>query len=879
MSLLSRFRALIQQRKLDAILDEEMRSHLEMRTEANIAGGMSPTQARADAVRRFGNRAVVKEEMRSFDLMGSLDTLARDVKFAIRTLRKSPSFTIVAVLTLALGIGANTAMFSVIYTVLLKPLPFPESDRIVIFESTHNDQPHDIFRLAGADYYDWESQAKSFSQLALASYWSTNITGIATPERVVGMGVSSQFFPLLGVNAQLGRTLTPADDRSGAPPVAVLSHSLWMRMFGGRPDILGQTLILNSQPTTVVGVMPADFAFPVTDAYLWMPLYENMKGVPRTSRFLMSVGRLKPGVTIRQAQTEMDLLSRNLERQYPDTNKGWAVQVVPAKEAMVGEMSSKLLVLFIAVGAVLLIACANVASLLLARMLNRERELAVRAALGATRWRLARQTITENLLLTGLGAFCALALAYPALQQMKRWYPAAIPRLQQATLSVPVLLFAMGMTLVVGLVLGLLAALRASEIDPVERLRAGAGTASHSKSHGRMRQALVVTQIAATVVLLIGGGLLIRSLTKVLTVDPGFRTDNVLTFSFWMLGPKYQQFSNQNTFVANSIEKVSRVPGVESVAAITQVPLSQAGRTTIKFQPVENPMSEADAPMADYRAISPGYFDTMGVSLLAGRPFSDADKEGAPRVVIVNQRLAKFIWPGQNAVGKQLRWTQKNYDVGPLTVVGVAGDVHAQQLETQDEPAIYVPYPQRNLQFLRWVSLAVRTKANPIPLWPEIRSQVLALDADRPMYDVKTTKVLVESSLAERKFNAWLLTGFAGLALLLSAIGIYGVISYAVSQRAKEFGIRMALGADAHDVMRIVLNSGVLLAVAGIAIGTFIAVFATTSLSQFLFGLGTHDPVTFLGVPLLLGIVAILSSYLPARRATKVSPMMAIREE
>ncbi|HET9697809.1 MAG TPA: ABC transporter permease, partial [Terriglobales bacterium] len=504
MAMLRRLFSLFRQEKLDRLLEEEMRTHIEMRAEANIAAGMSAAEAKSDAVRRFGNRVAMKEEMRSFEIVNWIDVLIRDTRFALRTLRRTPTFTIVAILTLALGIGANTAMFSVIYTVLLEPLPFPEPDRIVILEATHKDQPRDMFRLSGADYYDWEKQTKSFSKLALASYWSTNITGIPTPERVVGMAVSGEFFPLLGVRAELGRTLTAADELPGAPPVAVLSHSLWMRMFGGRSDILGRTVTLNATVTTVVGVLPPDFAFPVTDAFVWMPLYDYMRGVPRTSRMLMAVGRLNSGVTIKQAQAEMDLISRNLERQYPDSNRGWGVEVMPANKAIVGETGSKLLVLFFAVAAVLLIACANVASLLLARMLKRERELAVRAALGATPWRLARQTLTENLVLSALGASCALALAYTALRQIKRWYPADIPRLQEASLNAPVLLFAVGMTLAVGLVLGLLAALRASANDPADRLKSGAGTTSGSKSHAHMRQALVISQLAITVVLLIG---------------------------------------------------------------------------------------------------------------------------------------------------------------------------------------------------------------------------------------------------------------------------------------------------------------------------------------------------------------------------------------
>jgi putative ABC transport system permease protein len=362
-------------------------------------------------------------------------------------------------------------------------------------------------------------------------------------------------------------------------------------------------------------------------------------------------------------------------------------------------------------------------------------------------------------------------------------------------------------------------------------------------------------------------------------VDPGFRTNNVLTFNCWLVGGKYRQTAAQSEFVENSIERIGQIPGIESVAAITQVPLSQGGRTTVKFQPVDRVMHLADSPWAAYRAISPGYFSTMGISLIAGRPFNETDNDGAPRVILVNQRLATLIWPGQDAVGKQLHWSESQYDVGPLTVVGVAADVRARELEQEDEPAVYIPYPQRTLPFLRWVAIAVRTKADPMPMWPEIRKQVLALDADRAIYNVKTTQMLVDESVAERRFNAFLLGTFAGLALLLSATGIYGLISYSVSHRGREFGIRMALGAHSRDVTRLVLHQGLRLALTGVVIGATMALFTTSLLRRFLFGLGPHDPTTFIAAPCLIAAIALVACYIPARRATKLNPITVIREE
>jgi putative ABC transport system permease protein len=600
-----------------------------------------------------------------------------------------------------------------------------------------------------------------------------------------------------------------------------------------------------------------------------------MPGVPRNGRFSMALAKLRTGTTLEQAQNEMDVISARLEQQYPDTNKGWTTKVVDARNALTVNVGRALVLLMCAVGFVLLIACTNVANLLLSRAAARHKEFAVRASLGAPWSRLLRQTATENLLLTFTGAAAGAVLAYFAVAWLREAYPGRVPRLATASLDPRALAFTAGLALLTGLGLAMFSSLRMKASEMNMALKSAGRTASGSRQSEGVRRVLAGTEIALAMVLLAGGGLLLRSFSKLLHVDPGFQTNNLLTMHVWLFhGPE-----EQKQYIQKTLGNITALPGVELAGTISQLPLSNMGRSTLKFNAGGHVVPVADAPHADYRSVSPAYFSTAGIPLLRGRPFLDTDKQNAPPVAIVNDALAKQIWPGDDAVGKTISWVEPGNDVGWITIVGVVSNVRSVGLDQEDNPAVYIPYLQRSIGYMRWTAITIRTRDNPMALWPQIRSAILAIDPNQPIYEVKTAAGLITESTAERRFLVQFLGIFSALALLLAVLGTYGVISYGVAQRIHEFGIRMALGAQRRDVLMMVTAQAAKIIALGTACGVVLALLLSHLLSAMLYGVSSKDPLTFAVVIAVLSGTALLAALVPARRATKVDPVNALRYE
>jgi predicted permease len=806
----------------------------------------------------------------------NMEELSQDVRYGIRLLLKNPGFSLTALLILALGIGANTTVFSVVNAVLLQPLPYANQERLVILESHR--QPaaaQDMFTTSPLDFEDWQKSSRSFEQMAQATYWTFNLVNRPVPERVVGARVTGQFFPMLGMTPLLGRTLDSTDDQPGSPDAIVLSSGLWHRLFNADRNVVGQTLFFEGRAHVVVGVMPPTFALPSSDVELWAALADNMPGVPRNGRFVMTLATLRRGITREQAQNEIDVISARLQQQYPDTNKAWTTAVVNARDALTINVRTALVLLMSAVGFVLLIACTNVANLLLSRAAARQKEFAVRASLGARWSRLLRQTTTENLLLTFTGSAMGALIAYFAVAWIRDAYPGKVPRLATATLDLKVLAFTIALALITGLALAMFSSLRMKESEMNAALKSAGRTASSGRKAENVRRLLAGTEIALAMVLLVGGGLLLRSFSKLIHVDPGFQTSNVLTMNVWLFhGPE-----EQKQYIQKALTTIQAVPGVESAAAISHLPLSNAGHSTLKFVPSDHVVPASDAPEADYRSVNSSYFRVAGVPLLRGRQFLETDSQNAPHVAIVNESLARKIWPGQEAVGKTFRWIETGQDVGPITIVGLVKNVRTEALDKDDDPAVYIPYLQRGVGYMRWTAILVHTRENPLPLWPAIRSAVLSIDPNQPIYAIKTAEGLITAATAERRFLAQFLGAFSALALLLAVLGTYGVISYSVAQRIHEFGIRMALGAQRRDVLVMVTTQAAKIILLGTVCGGIIALLLSHLLSKLLYGISSRDPLTFATVIAILSGTALFAALVPARRATKVDPVNALRYE
>ena len=820
-----------------------------------------------------------------------METLFQDLRYAFRMLLKGPGFTAVAVLALALGIGANSAIFSVVNGVVLRALPYKDPESLMMVWSR---RPllqalavagSQEFPVSAADFTDWRDQNQVFEQIAAFHSQPFNITGAGEPESLGGVRASANLFSLLGIEAKLGRTFLAEEDQPGAGHVVIISHGLWERRFGSDPNMIGQKLALNDEPYTVVGVMPPGFQFPrkgempagyqfPRQADLYTPLAWTPNQIGNRGRnFVAVIARLKPGVTVAQASADMDAIAERLKQQYPQFNANKEVFIVPLHQQVVGKVRTALLVLLGAVGFVLLIACANVANLLLARAASRQKEIAIRTALGASRSRVIRQLLTESMLLSLTGGTLGLLLSMWGVDLLMAISPANLPRVDTISVDVRVFAFTLAVSLLTGIIFGLVPAIQASKPDVNEALKEG-GRAS-SVGHNRFRSVLVVSEVALSLVLLIGAGLMIRSFVHLLNSSPGLKPENVLTLDVGLPRTKYTG-PQQAAFFQQVIERLKSLPGVQSAGAVYPLPLSGAeegmgfgieGRAALAPGEVYN---------AGPRWVSPDYFNVMGIPLLRGRELTERDGSDSPRVVVINEAMAARYFPDEEPIGKRVAFDQVNDKPNWREIVGVVGDVKHSALDSDPKPEMYFPFTQFPIFFMTFV---VRTPGDPLNLVAAARSEVLAVKNDQPISNVHTMEELLSNSVAQRRFNMLLLSIFAGVALLLAAVGSYGVMSYSVAQRTHELGVRMALGAQTSHVLALVVKQGMTLALAGVGIGLAAAFGLTRILASLLYGVSATDPLTFSVIALLLASVALLACYLPARRATKVDPMIALRYE
>jgi putative ABC transport system permease protein len=803
-----------------------------------------------------------------------------DLRYALRQIRKSPGFTLVAVLTLALGIGANTAIFSVVDAVLLHSLAFKEPSRLVAVWET-NEQPgaeaNHRNEVAKGNFYDWREQNQVFKQIAALTYANFNLTEVAEPERIQGAVVSFNFFETLGIQPAIGRSFVTEEESPAASRSVVISHGLWQRRFGGDSNVLGKTHIFNGESFAVVGVMPAGFEIQFPAPLLvemWTPMRHGSTDGDRKEHYLYVLGRLKDGVSTEQSQAGMNVIARQLQLQYPDTNKGTGVNVIPLRKQLVGDIQPYLYLLFAAVGFVLLIACANVTNLMLARLAGRQKEIAVRLALGAGRGRLIRQFLTESVLLSALGGFLGLLLATWGIEALRSVAPRDLPRLNEITLNGLVFLWTLGILILTGVLLGLAPALRASKPDLNNSLQETGRTTGGLK-RSRLSRVLVISEIALALLLLAGAGLMIRSSMRLQQVNPGFEGKNLLTLNIALPRQKYKESEQANLFFSQLLERIVRLPGIEFAGGVDPLPMSGSDGTTgflIEGRPI---VPVADRAEAGERSVTPGYFKAMQIPLLEGRQFTEQDRADAPRVIVINEALAHQFFPGQHALGKRLGLD----DDGKLLwaeIVGVVGNVKHRSLNAEVKPELYEPYRQSSRNFM---SLVVRTTVEPSSMIAAVRNQVLSLDRDQPVFEVKTMEELLSQTLAQSRFIMVLLGIFSALAMVLAAVGIYGVMAHFVTQRRKEIGIRMALGAQRSDVLKLVVIEGMGLAVVGVVLGLVASFGLTRIIANLLFGIGPTDPATLTGVSLLLTGVAFLACWIPALRASRVDPIITLRAE
>jgi putative ABC transport system permease protein len=824
-----------------------------------------------------------------------METLLQDLRYGVRMLMKRPGFTAIAIIALALGIGANTAIFSVVNAVLLRPLPYDEPDRLMIVKETNLPRGLADMNIALPDFQEWRDRNQVFEHIAAYTADSYNLTGANEPERVRGLMTSGDLFPLLRVNPILGRTFSPEEEQFGNHRVVILSYGLWARRFGADPGIIGRGITLNGNLFAIVGIMPKSFQYPDADVALWTPLAfaPDDSNNTRGNHFLTSIARLKPGVTQEQAKADVVAITAQLEQQYPE-NAGVGADIASLREETVGSIQTSLLILLGAVGFVLLIACANVANLLLARAAARQKEIAIRTTLGAKRTRIIRQLLTESVMLALAGGILGMLLALWGVDALVGLTPDELPRFSEIQVDGRVLGFTLLVSLLTGIIFGLVPALQTSKPDLNESLKEGSRGSTGGVTSHRVRNALVVAEIAFSLMLLIGAGLMINSFARLRSVNPGFRPENVLTMLIALPDAKYPDSrpEQKSGFFRELIERVSALPGVESAAASSKLPLG-GGSTGKLFtrQDRPAPTSIESIPLIQYFQVSPGYFQTLAIALDKGRFFDERDNADGPTVAIINETLANRFFPGEDPIGKVVLTGVPEEMVPPgllppgfrfprLKIVGVVRDVRHDGLAEQVRPEIYVPHAQggafetRNAMYL-----AVRTTGDPQSLTAAVRSQVTAIDKDQPVANVTTMESRLADSLARQRFSTLLLSIFACLALLLAAVGLYGVMSYAVAERTHEIGIRMALGAQPSDVMRMVARQGLMLTAAGVSIGLLAAFALTRLMSSLLYGVSATDPATFAIISALLAAVALLACALPARRATKVDPIIALHYE
>jgi len=802
-----------------------------------------------------------------------MQNLFDDLRYAFRILLRAPGFATIAILALALGIGANTAIFSAVDAILLRPLPYPDPDRLAMLwgDATFASFPRN--NLSPADYVDWRKQNQVFTDVAALRNRSASLTGSGVPEMVIGRTATANLFDVLGVKPMLGRAFSEEEDRNNAS-VVVIGFGLWQRRFGGDRALVGQPIEMNGEKVVVTGIMPRGFSFPDKAVDFWLPMHFSPKDLAnRGSHFLTVVARMKPAITLSRAESEMASIAKRLELAYPETNKRLGAVVVPLREQMVGDTRIALVVLLGAAGCVLLIACANIANLLLARASTRQREMAIRTALGADRSRLVRQMITESLLLSLSGGTLGLMLAGLGMRTLQQFVPAGMATSTGLSIDSRVLLFTLGLAFATGVAFGLAPALQAAGINLSERLNQG-GRSGIGKRGKLLRQSLVVSEVALALVVLVGAGLMIQTLLKLRAIDPGFQSANILTMRTNLFAARYRDDVQARAYYASVTERIQALPGVQSVGFSSNLPFTSRGNTygfEVEGRP-EPPHGSATDAM--YREVTAHYLRTMQVRLREGRLVGPEDRDNSLRVVVINETFANLYWPGGSPLGKRLRTS-----AGPewLTIVGVVRDIRERGLELEMKPAMYIPVTQVKRPDASY--LAVRTAGDPLALANAVRQAIWAVNPEQPIYGIRTMDDLAETEVASRHQQMQLLGAFAALALLLSSIGIYGVLSYSVTQRTREIGLRMALGATGGDVMRMIVSHGLGLTMTGLAAGAAGAFLLTKVMAKLLYGIAPADPGTYAGVALLLTAVAAMACYLPARRASRVDPMVALRDE
>ncbi|MGH9840501.1 MAG: ADOP family duplicated permease [Blastocatellia bacterium] len=862
--LFHRLRSQLRRTKIEREMEAELRFHLEMETAENIRRGMGEEEARFAAQRSFGGLAQTKEAYRDVARFRWIEDLGQDLRYGARMLGKHRGFTAVAVLTLALGIGANTAIFTVVNGVLIRSLPYRDASRLVRIEKAFIDLENPY---AERSAFGWKERTRSFEQIAAYGAYDggVNLTGGGEAERIEARDVSANFFETLGVRAVAGRVFGPDEEKQA---VAVISHGLWQRRFAGDPNAIGQTLHLNGKSFTIIGVAPPALQYPAK-LDVWIPLSLDLKEHLFTSpiRGHGIVARLAPDVTLVQARSEMKLLSEQIKLREP-------LVLRPLLESLTGSIRRPLVMLLVAVGLVLLIACANVANLLLARGATRRKEIAMRAALGAGRGRLIRQSLTESLLIGALGGLAGLGAAIWLRRLLIAYSPPEIPRLDEVTLDYRVLAFNAALALLTGVLVGLLPAIRGSKTDLLDALKDGGQKAGDGARALSLKGLLVAGEIALSLILLIGAGLLLRSFSKVLSVDAGFERDNILTVSLALPRKAFAERAKIHEFYRQLTSRIAAIPGVKAVGTTNKIPLSRENVFGLLFE-VEGggeavPVQES---FALFLSVSPDYFRAMGISVLQGRAFTERDDQTAPPVLIVNHLMARRFFPAGDALGKRVKLAGEKV---PREIVGVVGAAKSLGLEEEPNQEMFLPYPQGGNPP---TALAIRIVGDPLAIVPAVRDAVRQSDPDLPPYDIKTIGQRISESVARRRFIASLMSLFALLALALAATGIYGVISYLVTLRTHEISIRIALGASRRNVIGLILKRGIALALIGIVIGLAGAIALTRLIKTLLFGVNATEPAVFLGTALLLASIALLAAYIPAHRATRINPLTALRHE
>ena len=867
-----RLRSLFRRGQVEAELNEELRYHLERQIEVNTAAGMSVEEARYAALRAMHGLDQRKEECRDMRRVRLIEDLWRDFRFGLRSLLKRPGFTAIALLALALGIGANTAIFSLVNAVILQPLPYRDPDRLISVYGTRNRSTQGS--VGPTDFLDYRSQNKTFEQFAASGSMMLpmNLTGSGEPERLNASIITGNYFDTFGVRPALGRGFSLENEKTGQDHVTVLSHAFWQTRFGGDPNIVNKTINLDGKAYEVLGVMPAEVVLP-QPAQLWVPI--NFDADPemkmRNARFLRGIGRLKEGVTLDQAQTDTDLIAAQLEQQYPDSNTGWSLRLIPLREILVGGSRTMLFILFGAVGFVLLIACANVANLLLVRAAARQKEIAMRTALGASRLRIIRQMITESLLLAIFGGALGALLAVAGVKLLVSLGEDNIPRTANVKIDATVLAFTLLISLATGLLFGLAPAIRTMKENLVDALKDGIRGGSEATVKNRTRSLLVVFESAIAVMLLIAAGLLIRSLVALQNVDPGFDPNNVLTLRVDLPRQKYNTPEKASNFFEQLETRVAGLPGVEAVGLITDLPLSGEARD-MPYR-VEGRPATSDIAFVDFRRVNKNYFSAMRIPLRRGRNFTEQEVRQSDKAIVVSQAFVDSVFPNEEALGKRLIiWSGIRNE--PYEIIGIVGDTRYQSLQGEPSATMYVP--TRELLF---VNLVIRTQGDPLSLVGGVRKEVNALDPDQPIAAIRPMTEWVAMSAAGARYRTTLLGLFALLAMILAATGIYGVMSYSVAQRTQEIGVRMALGARPLDVLKLVVRQGMMLVLIGVIVGLAGALALTRVMSSLLFGVTERDPITFVAVAALLIVVAFISCFVPAHRATRIDPLIALRCE